>query len=104
MIQMTPSAITKAKEAIAGDTSKSLRIYVEAGGCSGFQYGLTIDDKHDDDNVFEFDGLNMAIDPASYEYLKDVTVDYKEGLEHSGFTLENPAAKSTCGCGKSSSF
>ena len=104
MITMTDNAKKKVREFISQDTAlngKSLRVYVEAGGCSGFQYGLTFDDQQPGDEIGQFEELKILIDPNSSQYLKDAQVDYVESLHGSGFSISNPQAKSSCGCGKS---
>ena len=104
MVTMTENALKKVKDFIQQDTTlagKSLRVYVQAGGCSGFQYGLTFDEQQPGDEVSEFAGIKVLIDPNSSQYLKDAQVDYVEGLHGSGFSISNPQAKSSCGCGKS---
>jgi iron-sulfur cluster assembly accessory protein len=81
---------------------KALRLFVEGGGCAGFQYGFTFDDKHADDTVMQHQGFELAIDPGSAMYVTGVTIDYVESLEGAGFKIENPnASGGHCGCGKS---
>jgi len=81
---------------------KALRIYVGGGGCSGFQYGFTFDDLHDDDSVVEAAaGVKVLVDPMSAQYLSGATVDFVEDLRGAGFVVENPNAVRTCGCGHS---
>ena len=71
---------------------KALRLFVEGGGCAGFQYGFTFDDKHDDDSVTQLNGFELAIDPISASYLVGVTIDYVESLQGAGFKIDNPNA------------
>ncbi|HEC12726.1 MAG TPA: iron-sulfur cluster insertion protein ErpA [Acidiferrobacteraceae bacterium] len=79
-----------------------LRVYVMGGGCSGFQYGFTFDEEHGEgDTVVENDGVELVIDPMSFQYLAGAEVDYKEDLQGSRFTISNPNAATTCGCGSS---
>ena len=78
-----------------------LRLSVEGGGCAGFQYAFSLDDKHDDDTVMPQDGFDIVIDPMSSVYLMGMRVDYREDLSGAGFRFENPNATGTCGCGKS---
>ncbi len=103
MIILTPRAAARLvqmrQELEAGD--KPLRLLVEAGGCSGFQYGMSFDDPKDDDVRCESEGLAMVLDPASAAYLNGTQVDFDDGLQGKGFELKNPNAQSTCGCGKS---
>lgn len=104
MLQMTDAAISKVKQLLASDDKKGfgLRVAVRGGGCSGFQYGLTWEkDAQDNDSVLEFDGLKVFVDPMSNMYLDDVHIDYVDGLDGSGFKIENPNATGTCGCGSS---
>jgi iron-sulfur cluster assembly accessory protein len=81
--------------------SKRLRVFVESGGCSGFQYGMSFDDAKPDDQALESEGVAMLIDPASLAYLDGSTIDFDDGLHGKGFEIKNPNAASTCGCGKS---
>ncbi|NOZ10314.1 MAG: iron-sulfur cluster insertion protein ErpA [Gammaproteobacteria bacterium] len=82
-----------------------LRVYVMGGGCSGFQYGFTFDEEHGEgDTVVENDGVELVIDPMSFQYLNGAEVDYKEDLQGSRFTISNPNAATTCGCGSSFSI
>ena len=78
-----------------------LRISVSGGGCSGFQYGMVLDEVTDGDEVFEKDGIKVIVDPMSMRYLEGAEVDYKEDLMGGGFAIKNPNATSTCGCGHS---
>ncbi len=78
-----------------------LRVFVETGGCSGFQYGMSFDTPKDDDQQLESEGTAFVIDPASYAYLDGSRIDFDDGLQGKGFEIQNPNAQSTCGCGKS---
>ncbi|MCK6388001.1 MAG: iron-sulfur cluster insertion protein ErpA, partial [Zoogloea sp.] len=96
----TDSAANKVKELIIeeGNPDLKLRVFVNGGGCSGFQYGFTFDEiLNDDDTVMEKDGVMLLIDPMSYQYLVGAEIDYTEGLEGSQFVIRNPNATSTCG-------
>lgn len=106
MITMTAKAQEKTKSFLAEkNDAKYLRLYVEGGGCSGFQYGLSLEtEKEEADKIYEFDGVAVIVDPASLSYVEDAEIDYAEAFEQSGFSIKNPKAKSTCGCGKSNSF
>ena len=85
-----------------GNDKLMLRVYVTGGGCSGFQYGFTFDEElAEDDTVVEKTGVKMVVDSMSFQYLVGATVDYIEGLEGSRFTVTNPNAATTCGCGMS---
>ena len=78
-----------------------LRIYVQGGGCSGFSYGMVLDEVADGDEVVEVSGVKVIVDPMSLRYLEGAEVDYKEDLMGGGFAIKNPNATSTCGCGSS---
>jgi len=84
-----------------GDPNKQLRVFVEGGGCSGFQYGMSFDQPKDDDRVFETEGVQVLVDPTSLAYLSGTSIDFDDGLQGNGFEIRNPNAQSTCGCGKS---
>ena len=106
-IQMTDAAANKVKTLITEEENPELklRVYITGGGCSGFQYGFTFDEKiNDGDTVVEKSGVTMVIDPMSLQYLVCGSVDYTEGLEGSRFTVTNPNATTTCGCGSSFSI
>ena len=88
-----------------GDDSLMLRVYVTGGGCSGFSYGFNFaNELGDDDASFINDDVTLVVDSLSYQYLQGSTVDYIEGLEGSRFTVTNPNATTTCGCGSSFSI
>ena len=104
MIQLTEGAVKKVQGFFAQDKNlegKSLRVYVEAGGCSGQQYGFTFDEKKEGDAEVAFDGIKVVIDPSSAPFLKGAVVDYKEEFGAEGFSITNPNAKKSCGCGHS---
>lgn len=104
MIQLTENAIGAVTRFIesAGKPVVGLRIKVEGGGCSGLQYGMKLEESAaDDDQVVELGGLKILVDPASQTMLENVTVDFLDGLDGSGFKFENPNATNSCGCGKS---
>ena len=106
-LQFTEAAANKVKSLIADEDNPNLklRVYITGGGCSGFQYGFTFDEKiNDGDTVVEKSGVTMVIDPMSLQYLVGGSVDYTEGLEGSRFTVTNPNASTTCGCGSSFSI
>ena len=106
-IQMTDAAANKVKTLITEEENPELklRVYITGGGCSGFQYGFTFDEKiNEGDTVVEKSGVTMVIDPMSLQYLVGGSVDYTEGLEGSRFTVTNPNASTTCGCGSSFSI
>lgn len=106
-IQMTDAAANKVKTLITEEENPELklRVYITGGGCSGFQYGFTFDEKvNDGDFTLEREGVVLVVDPMSLQYLVGAEVDYSEGLEGSRFHVTNPNAKSTCGCGSSFSI
>ena len=101
---LSDSAATKIKDLIIDENIPGLmlRAYVQGGGCSGMQYGFTFEENaSDDDTKIEKDGIVLLVDPMSIQYLNDSEVDYKDGLQVSGFQISNPSAKATCGCGSS---
>ena len=83
------------------NSNKTLRLFVEEGGCSGMQYGMVFDEKRDDDLALEFFGETVLVDNFSADYLRGAIVDYHDGLNDAGFKIKNPNAKSTCGGGSS---
>lgn len=103
-IEMTEAAAAKVKALITEEANPELklRVYITGGGCSGFQYGFTFDEKvNEDDTVVDKDGVTMLVDSMSLQYLVGGSVDYTEGLEGSRFVVHNPNATTTCGCGSS---
>lgn len=106
MINVTPVAAEKITELLAEEqkVGAGLRVFVQGGGCSGFQYGLMIDEGEADaetDQVIESHGVRLFIDPISARYLQGAEVDFVDNLSGGGFTIRNPNAKTTCGCGSS---
>jgi iron-sulfur cluster assembly accessory protein len=104
MINLTQAAAEKVKGILAhedGATQSGLRIYVQGGGCSGFSYGMVLDEIAEGDEIFEREGVKVIVDPMSLKYLEGAEVDYKEDLMGGGFAIKNPNAASTCGCGHS---
>jgi iron-sulfur cluster assembly protein/iron-sulfur cluster insertion protein len=103
MINLTPRAAARvqAMRQESGSAEKSLRLFVESGGCSGMQYGMSFDDAKEGDRAFESEGVALVVDPKSLELLDGVQVDFDDGLHGKGFEIHNPNAKSSCGCGKS---
>jgi iron-sulfur cluster insertion protein len=104
MINVSTFAASKINELLAeeGKTGSGLRVFVQGGGCSGFQYGLMIEENGGvADQVFESNGIRLFIDPVSISYLKDAEVDFVDTVTGGGFTIKNPNAVSTCGCGQS---
>ena len=103
-IVFTESAAEKVKAILVeeGNLNMKLRVYVTGGGCSGFQYGFAFDENAaEDDTVVSRNGVDMIVDPMSFQYLAGAEIDYQEGLEGSRFIIRNPNATSTCGCGSS---
>jgi iron-sulfur cluster insertion protein len=103
--QVTPRAFARLAEinAETGDV-KALRVAVDGGGCSGFQYDITLDDPAEDDVVLKGDGSAVVIDPVSLPFLENAVIDYTEELIGARFVIENPNATSSCGCGTSFSM
>ncbi|MGI9021002.1 MAG: iron-sulfur cluster insertion protein ErpA [Solirubrobacterales bacterium] len=103
-VTLTDKASGKITELIssgeAGD-SQALRITVRGGGCSGFQYALALDQKKADDHVFEHDGVSVVVDKVSMQFVFGSEVDYVDGLQGAGFTVNNPNVVAACGCGSS---
>jgi iron-sulfur cluster insertion protein len=103
-IIFTDSAAAKVKDLLIeeGNDNLKLRVFVQGGGCSGFQYGFTIDeDVNEDDTTLEKNGVALLVDPMSFQYLVGAEIDYKEDIEGSQFVIRNPNATTTCGCGSS---
>ena len=103
IINMTPAAADKVRELLTqeNDTSLGLRIFVAGGGCSGLQYGMTLDEQQDGDTVIAVQGINVLVDEMSIGYITGSEVDYVDSLMGAGFTVNNPNAVSSCGCGHS---
>jgi len=103
-IIFTNSAASKVAQLIEeeGNPDLKLRVFVQGGGCSGFQYGFTFDEiMNEDDTSMSKNGVQLLIDPMSYQYLIGAEIDYKEDLEGAQFVIKNPNATTTCGCGSS---
>ena len=104
MINVSTQAASKITELLSedGKEGSGLRVFVQGGGCSGFQYGFTFDEKEGDgDTVVVNSGVKLLIDPMSVQYLMGAEIDYSEGLEGAQFVIRNPNAQTTCGCGSS---
>lgn len=103
MIQITEKAFKQIHEImVEEDTNEALRVFVQGGGCSGFQYGFTFDENQaDDDFVIEQNGVRVLVDAASMTYLSGAEIDYKKDLTSAQFVIKNPNATNTCGCGSS---
>lgn len=104
LIALTESASRKVGQLVRdkGNPSLMLRVYIEGGGCSGFQYGFAFDEAaQEDDTLVETDDVRLVVDPMSLQYLLGAKVDYMEDLQGSRFVVVNPNASTTCGCGAS---
>jgi iron-sulfur cluster assembly accessory protein len=103
MITLTPRAAQQVRtmQADLAAPDKRLRVLVESGGCSGFQYGMSFDQPKPDDTEIVSEGVSLVVDPTSLAYLQGTLIDFDDGLHGKGFELKNPNAQSTCGCGKS---
>ena len=104
MVTLEQGAIDKIKSLLAEEDTQGLmlRLFVQGGGCSGFQYGFTFDEqKNDDDFVVEKDGVTLLVDAMSMQYLNGSTIDYSKTLMAEQFEIKNPNATSKCGCGSS---
>jgi iron-sulfur cluster assembly accessory protein len=104
VITLTDNAATKVADLIAaeGTPELALRVAVRPGGCSGFSYEMFFDtDKADDDLTVDYNGVKVVVDPSSALLLEGATLDYKDGLQDAGFSINNPNAQKTCGCGQS---
>jgi len=104
VITISDTAATKVKDLITqeGDETLMLRVAVRPGGCSGFSYEMFFDSELEkDDQVTDFAGVKVVVDPSSAQLLEGATLDYKDGLQGAGFAINNPNAQKTCGCGQS---
>lgn len=103
MISLTARAANQVRslQSDLADTSKKLRVFVESGGCSGFQYGMSFDAEKPEDECLRSEGVEFLVDPTSKAYLDGSVIDFDDGLHGKGFEIKNPNATSTCGCGKS---
>jgi iron-sulfur cluster assembly protein/iron-sulfur cluster insertion protein len=104
MIALTDTATTKVKELMEAEDAPELylRVAVRPGGCSGLSYEMFFDtEKAGDDIVEAYGDVQVVVDPASAQYLTGASLDYKDGLQGAGFTINNPNAQRTCGCGQS---
>lgn len=104
MVLLTENAVKEAKRLIEkkGEPDLALRLKVKGGGCTGLLYELDFDKNIvEKDNVFEFDGLKVVVDPKSYIYLRGISLDFSGGLNGKGFEFKNPNANQSCSCGQS---
>ena len=103
-LQFSSAAAAKVRELVReeGNDALKLRVYIQGGGCSGFQYGFEFDEAQGEDDVaVRTDGVTLLVDPLSLQYLMGAEVDYSESLHGAQFVIRNPNAKTTCGCGSS---
>jgi len=106
-LSLSDSAAARIRELLLeqGKPEQVLRVYIQGGGCSGFQYGFNFEDQSaSDDTLLEREGVTVAVDPMSFQYLMGAQVDYKEDLQGARFVINNPNATTTCGCGSSFSI
>ena len=104
MMKLDTSAVTKLKDILAEEKNPNakLRVFVQGGGCSGFQYGFTLDEaKNEDDFDFAYDNVTVLVDAMSMQYLQNANIRWDESDMGSSFVIDNPQAQSTCGCGSS---
>lgn len=107
MLTLTDGAIAKVKELFAGEPAakgKSLRVGVEPGGCSGYEYSFSFDDKKEGDAELPFADFKVLLSPQAAPFLKGSEIDYSDAAAGAGFKIENPNVKSSCGCGKSNTY
>jgi iron-sulfur cluster assembly accessory protein len=100
-VTLTEVAADKIRDLSAGADEKALRVAVRGGGCSGFQYALALDAPKEDDHVFEHKGVAVVVDKVSMQFVFGSEVDYVDGLQGAGFTVNNPNVVAACGCGSS---
>jgi iron-sulfur cluster insertion protein len=103
-MKLETSAVEKLRDILAEENNPNamLRVFVQGGGCSGFQYGFTLDEsQNEDDFDFVYDDVKVVVDAMSMQYLQTATINYKEDMMNASFVIENPQAQSTCGCGSS---
>jgi iron-sulfur cluster assembly protein len=104
MVKLSERATTEIKGLLEkqGTNDAMLRVFVAGGGCSGFQYGMTLEEETmEGDKQFDINGVKVIVDPRSSVYLEGAEIDYIDNLMGGGFKIDNPNAKSTCGCGTS---
>jgi iron-sulfur cluster insertion protein len=102
--KVTPRAFERLSEIGAADDGKALRIAIEGGGCSGFNYEIVLDEPKEDDLILEGDGQKVVVDAISLPFLANATIDFSEELIGARFVIDNPNATSSCGCGTSFSM
>ena len=100
-LRLSEEAAKALGDHLEGSGAECLRVAVQGGGCSGFEYKLFLDDPKEDDQVFESHGRKIICDPVSYSFVEGSEIDYATGLQGAGFTVNNPRATGACGCGSS---
>jgi iron-sulfur cluster assembly protein len=101
-VTVSDTAADKIRELVAsGEQEQALRVAVRGGGCSGFQYALALDRPKDEDHVFQHNGVSVVVDKTSMQFVFGSQVDYVDGLQGAGFTVNNPNVVAACGCGSS---
>ena len=103
IVTLTPVALDKVRGILAQEEAAELglRVFVRGGGCSGLSYGMALDERTEDDLVADYGGVTVLVDPMSAMYVSGAEIDYQDSLMGGGFTVNNPNAVSTCGCGHS---
>ena len=103
VVTLTLAAVAEVKLLLTlpENAGKHMRYYVEQGGCSGMQYGMTFDEQRDGDLVSSEEGVSVLVDPISADFLRGTVVEFSDALTGGGFKITNPNAKESCGCGKS---
>ncbi len=103
LVTLTTAAAEKVRGLLEqeGDTALGLRVFVAGGGCSGLQYGMTLDEEQEGDTLVGLEGIRVLVDEMSAQYIGGSEIDYVDSLMGAGFTVNNPNAVSTCGCGHS---
>jgi iron-sulfur cluster assembly accessory protein len=103
VVSVTPEAAAEVKSLLGKpeNSGKTLRVYVEKGGCSGMQYSMVFDEARPDDLSGSMHGVSVLIDPFSAQYMRGAVVDFSDSLTNGGFKINNPKASQSCGCGKS---
>ncbi len=103
-VTLTDTAVSKIRELTVSNENadeQALRVAVRGGGCSGFQYSLALDKAKEDDHIFEHEGIAVVVDKVSMQFVFGSEVDYVDGLQGAGFTVNNPNVVAACGCGSS---
>ena len=106
-MKLESGAVEKLREILAEENNPNvmLRVFVQGGGCSGFQYGFTLDEaQNEDDFDFVYEDVKVVVDSMSMQYLQGSSIDYREDLMGASFVINNPQAQTTCGCGSSFSI